>query len=175
MTTVLETDRLVLRRFDTGDADFIIQLLNEPAFIANIGDRGIRTREHATQYLTDGPIASYERHGHGLYLAVLKDSLTPIGICGLLKRDLFDHIDIGYAFLSDYWYQGYAFESASAVLEYARNSLGAATVIALVSPENLPSIRLLEKLGFGFSELRQMKQDDLPTAIYTNPPRLPVN
>jgi RimJ/RimL family protein N-acetyltransferase len=164
--TVLETPRLLLRHFTTDDAGFILRLVNEPAFIANIGDRGIRTLDQAAIYLTDGPIASYADHGHGLYMVELKGSREPIGICGLLKRIQFEDIDVGYALLPEFWRRGFAFESACGVLEYARTTLEAEKILALVSPENFPSISLLEKLGFEFAELRQMKEDGLPTAIY---------
>jgi ribosomal-protein-alanine N-acetyltransferase len=172
--TVLETDRLLLRHFTTDDADFILRLVNDPAFIANIGDRGIRTRDAAVIYLTDGPIASYAQHGHGLYLVALKESQEAIGICGLLKRIQFADIDVGYAFLPEFWSRGFAFESAAAVVAYARDVLGAAKILALVSPDNGPSIKLLEKLGFEFSELRQMKPQGLPTAIYSRSSKLPI-
>ena len=168
--TILETDRLVLRQFTTDDAGFILQLVNDPSFIANIGDRGIRTHDDAVSYLLDGPIRSYERHGHGLYLVALKPALEPIGICGLLKRIQFDDIDLGYAFLPDFWSRGFAFESATAMLEFARTTLASTRTLALVSPENARSIKLLEKIGFSFIELRQMKVDGLPTAIYAYPP-----
>jgi [ribosomal protein S5]-alanine N-acetyltransferase len=170
--TVLETDRLVLRHFTPDDAGFILQLVNDPSFIANIGDRGIRTHDDAVTYLLDGPIASYERHGHGLYLVALKATLVPIGICGLLKRIQFDDVDLGYAFLPDFWYQGFAAESATAMLEFARATLKFPRTLALVSPDNRRSIKLLEKLGFSFIELRQMKTEGLPTAIYVYPPEM---
>ncbi len=169
-TTVLETDRLLLRHFTTDDAGFILELVNDPSFIANIGDRGIRTRDDAVAYLLNGPIASYERHGHGLYLVTLKTTFVPIGICGLLKRVQFEDADLGYAFLPDFWYQGFATESAIAMLEFARTTLKAPRTLALVSPDNTRSIKLLEKIGFSFIELRQMKPEGLPTAIYTYPP-----
>ena len=172
--TVLETDRLLLRHFTLDDADFILRLVNDPAFIANIGDRGIRTLDDAAVYLTDGPIASYAQHGHGLYLVALKESQEPIGICGLLKRIQFADVDVGYAFLPEFWSRGFAFESAVAVLDYARDTLKASNVLALVSPENRASIRLLEKLGFEFSELRQLKPEGLPTAIYSRASSLPT-
>ena len=165
---ILETDRLVLRHLTTDDAEFVLRLVNDPSFIANIGDRGIRSVEQASTYLLDGPIRSYTDHGHGLYMVALKSSLTPIGMCGILKRIQFDDVDLGYALLPEFWSQGFAFEAASAVLHFAHSSLGVPRTLGLVSPDNLPSIKLLEKLGFIFSELRQMKPDGLPTAIYTH-------
>jgi [ribosomal protein S5]-alanine N-acetyltransferase len=166
--TVLETDRLLIRHLTVDDAEFILRLVNEPSFIANIGDRGIRSHEQASNYLLDGPIRSYAEHGHGPYLVALKQSLEPIGMCGLLRRAQFKDADLGYAFLPEFWAQGYAFEAASAVLRFAHESLGFQRTLGLVSPDNIPSIKLLEKLGFEFSELRQMKPSGLPTAVYTH-------
>src|SRR5687767_1434093 len=100
---VLETPRLILRHFTVEDAAFIVRLLNEPSFITNIGDKGVRTLEQAAAYLREGPIASYVRYGHGLYAVVLRETLQPIGMCGLLKRQHLDDIDLGYAFLPEVW------------------------------------------------------------------------
>jgi len=167
---VLETDRLILRFLTTDDAEFVLRLVNDPSFIENIGDRGIRSLEQATNYLLDGPISSYRHHGHGPYMVVLKSVQAPIGLCGLLKRVKFDDADLGYALLPEYWRQGYALEAASAVLDYAYDSLKLPRTLGLVSPDNTPSISLLEKLGFEFSELRQMKVDGPPTAVYVHTP-----
>jgi [ribosomal protein S5]-alanine N-acetyltransferase len=145
---VAETKRLVLRRFTASDAAFALRLLNEPSFIENIADRGVRTLEQAARYLLEGPIASYQRHGHGLYLVELKPSLQPIGMCGVLKRDGFPDVDLGYAFLPEFWSRGFAFESASAVLDLVRSVLRLPRIVAFVSKGNATSIRLLRKLGF---------------------------
>ena len=158
-TTVLETRRLRLQRFTAGpeEAEFALRLLNEPSYLQNIGDKGVRTLEQAVRYLCEGPIKSYELHGHGLYLVVLKETQELVGICGLLKRDQFKDADLGYAFLPEFWSRGFAFESAAAVLEYGRETLGMSKVIALVNPANTPSIKLLEKLGFSFAETVKME------------------
>jgi [ribosomal protein S5]-alanine N-acetyltransferase len=84
---VTETPRLTLRRMNTKDTAFMVALLNEPSFIRNIGDRGVRTTADAESYITAGPLASYARFGFGLYVVELKTTESPIGICGLLKRD----------------------------------------------------------------------------------------
>jgi [ribosomal protein S5]-alanine N-acetyltransferase len=165
MQPVLETERLILRRFVAGDAAFILRLLNEPSFIANIGDRGVRTREEAERYLLDGPIASYERHGHGLWLVARKETPHPIGMCGLLKRDQLPDVDLGYAFFPEFWAKGYALESARAALDWAC-SHGIARVVAIVSPGNAPSIRLLEKLGFAFERFTTMSPGAPDVALY---------
>jgi RimJ/RimL family protein N-acetyltransferase len=149
---ILETKRLVLRRLTASDAAFILELLNEPAFLENIGDRGARTLADARRYIARGPVASYRKFGFGLYLAERKDSGTAIGICGLLKRESLDDVDIGFAFLRRYWSQGYARESAAAVMHYGWTKLRLPRIVAITKPTNQASIALLEKLGLRFEK-----------------------
>ncbi|MEA2206372.1 MAG: hypothetical protein QOE77_3148 [Blastocatellia bacterium] len=153
---VLETDRLNLRRISTDDAEFILQLLNEPSFLEFIGDRGVRTLEDARNYILNGPMASYERFGFGLYLTELKEPRVPIGMCGLLKRDTLEDVDIGFAFVPQYWKQGYAMESAAAVMAHAKDAFGLNRLAAITSPGNEPSIALLLKLGMRFEKLTRL-------------------
>lgn len=148
-----------LRRLSVDDADFILKLLNEPSFIENIGDRGVRTIEDARAYVLNGPVASYEKHGFGLWMVEAKQSGARIGICGLLKREVLEDVDIGYALLPEFWSRGYALESASAVLSYARDALGLKRVLAVVSPDNQSSIRLLEKIGFEFEKMVSLSEN----------------
>ena len=164
---LLETPRLSLRVLTEDDAAFVLGLLNEPSFIRNIGDRGVRTIEDARAYLAQGPIASYARFGFGLYLVELKTARTPIGICGILKRDQLPEPDLGFAFLPGYWSQGYGLESATAVRDYARATFGLPRLLAIVSPANATSIRLLEKLGFGSSSLTRLTPDADEVKLYT--------
>lgn len=154
---VLETLRLSLRRLTLDDAPFIVRLLNEPSFVRNIGDRGVRTVEQASSYLENGPLESYERNGFGLYLVELREDGAPIGICGLLKREELDDVDLGFSLMPEYWGCGYAFEAASAVKQYAREVLGVARLAAITAPHNAPSARLLEKLGFTFERMITMR------------------
>lgn len=163
---VLETNRLSLRRLSVDDADFILKLLNEPSFIHNIGDRGVRTIEDARAYILNGPVASYEKHGFGLWLVETKESGAHIGICGLLKREALEDVDIGYALLPEFWSRGYALESASAVLSYARDELRLKRVVAVVNPKNQGSIRLLEKIGFEFEEMVRLSEDAPEIKLY---------
>ena len=149
----LQTERLTLRKLTPGDAPFILELLNDPSFLRYIGDKGVRTRDDAIGYITAGPIASYERHGFGLFLVELKQTGEPIGICGLLKRDWLDSADVGFAFLPRFWSQGYAQESASAVLEFGRDICRLRRILAITSPDNAASIALLTKIGFTFDRV----------------------
>jgi ribosomal-protein-alanine N-acetyltransferase len=146
----LETARLTLRRFTPDDAPFALELVSQPSFIANIGDRGVRDLATAQRYLNEGPLASYAQHGFGLWHVARKSDGAPVGMCGLLRRETLPDADIGYAFLPQYWSQGFAFESAAAVLAQAAPRYSLARVLAVVSPHNAASIRLIEKLGMRF-------------------------
>ena len=151
---VLETERLRLRPFTTDDAPFVLTLLNEPSFLRFIGDKNVRTIEDARRYLLTGPIASYQQNDFGLLLVELKDAHTPIGMCGLIKREELPEPDIGFAFIPDYWGQGFAFEAATAVMNDARERLNRTQILAIVNPDNDASIKLLERLGLRFEHVR---------------------
>lgn len=164
--TILETERLLLRHLSIEDADFILELLNEPSFIRNIGDRGVRTIDGANSYILNGPVASYAKNGFGLYLVKLKETDESIGMCGLIKRDTLEDVDIGYAFLPRFWSKGYAVESARAVKEYAKNAVGLNRVVAIVDPENEGSIRVLEKIGLQFEKMVKLSEDDIELKLF---------
>jgi RimJ/RimL family protein N-acetyltransferase len=166
--TVIETNRLVLRRLSPDDAEFINELLNQPSFLRYIGDKEVRNSADAVRYIQTGPLASYERFGFGLYLVELKETGVPIGICGLLKRDSLPDVDIGFAFLPNFWSQGYAFESASAVMTYGRDVLGLRRIVAITSPDNDASIRLLERIGLRFEGLIKLSEDQSEVRLFTS-------
>ena len=152
-SSVLRTERLELREMGVDDADFMLQLLNEPSFIENVGDRGVRSAAEARRYILDGPVASYERFGFGLYVVELSALSLPIGICGLLRRDWLKDVDLGFAFLPRYWSRGYAYESGSAMTRYAQEVVGLSRITAITAPDNEPSMRVLGKLGFTFERM----------------------
>jgi len=148
--TLLETERLNLRELAFDDAPFILTLLNDPSFLRYINDKNVRNLEDARQYMLNGPMNSYARNGFGLYLVALKESQTPIGLCGLLKREELPDADIGFAFLPEFWGKGFAQEAAVAVMKDARERLGLTRLLAIVMPDNHASIKLLEKVGMKF-------------------------
>ncbi len=154
---VIETKRLMLRQLELRDAGFILELLNEEAFLRYIGDKGVRTLSDAREYIDKGPIDSYDRHGFGLYAACLRDA-TPVGICGLVKRDGLADVDVGFAFLSRHCSRGYAVESASAVLAHARKDLRLQRVVAVTAPDNAGSIAVLEKIGLKFERMIRLTE-----------------
>ena len=157
---ILETNRLLLCRLTTDDAAFMLKLLNDPDFLLYIGDRGVKTMEDARRYILNGPVASYEQFGFGLYLTKLKDAKIPIGICGLLKREALTDIDIGFAFLPEFRKKGYAFESASAVMHHGKSVFNLKRIVAITAPDNHRSIKILEKLGLAYREMVKLSSDD---------------
>jgi len=149
----LQTKRLRLRWFAPGDAELLLAVWNDPAFVRNVGDRGIRTLEQAGDALASGPLKLYAEHGYGPYRVALADDDEPIGLCGLFKREYLDDPDIGFAVLPDFCGQGFAYEAAIAVMDHARHGLGLGRVTAIVSPGNTRSVALIEKLGLRFETM----------------------
>ena len=147
---VIETERLRLREMSEGDAEFVLEILNDEGFKRFVGDRGVRTLEGAARYIEERFVGSYRQHGFGLWLVEAKDEAVPVGICGLWKRKELNVVEVGYAFLPPFRSKGYAFEAASAAQVYARDVLGLARLYAVVNPDNAISIRVLEKLGMRF-------------------------
>lgn len=144
---IAKTSRLTLRELQLSDAAFALRLYNDPSFLQHIGDKGVRTVEDAENNLQQGAIASYAQHGYGMWLVENQQGQS-IGMCGLIKRDFLTETDLGYAYLPEFVGQGYAYEAATAVLAYAAQHTALKTLVAIVSPDNLASKSLLEKLGF---------------------------
>jgi RimJ/RimL family protein N-acetyltransferase len=163
---LISTARLELRRFTLDDAAFILQLVNDPSFIRYIGDKGVRNLEDARRYLREGPLASYDRFGFGLFLVATKDDGQPVGMCGLLKRDTLDDVDIGYAFLPAFRSRGFACEAGEAVLAYGQRGFGLSRIVAITTPDNVASIRVLTRLGFQFERGIQMSTGADELSLY---------
>ena len=157
---VLETDRLILRRFSVEDAPFILALLNDPAWLKFIGDRGVRTIEDARKNILNSHVATYERLGFGFYLTECKLAGVPMGMCGLIKRAGLDDVDIGFAFLPQFCGQGFAVEAAVAVMAYGKNTLDLKRIVGITSQNNLASIKLLEKIGLKFERMAQLPKEN---------------
>ena len=153
---VVETERLVLRRMTLADAPFMLETLNEPSFIRNVADRGVRTLDDAAEYIGSKIMPSYEKFGFGFYIVALKESGTPIGICGLVKRETMEDVDIGYSLLDRFAGNGYAYEAAAAVMEHGRTAFGLERIVGVTAPDNHRSIKLLEKLGLRYERMVQL-------------------
>lgn len=163
---ILKTPRLTMREAKADDAAFILDLLNAPGFIRGIGDRGVRSLDQARDYIETRMTSSYRDHGFGMWVVTAEGEDEPAGLCGLVRREVLPHVDLGYAFLERWWGRGYAREAAAAVLAHARGALGLATVAAIVNPDNTASRRVLETIGFRFVDVRQLDGWDQPSAYY---------
>ena len=153
------------------DAAFFLEVLNEPAFIRNVGDRGVRTVADAVTYMRERVFAQYERHGFGMWLVELSGSCEPVGTCGLLKRDTLEDIDLGYSFLERFWSRGFALEAAQAALHEGWEVLKLSRIVAIVAPHNDASIRLLHKLGFEYEKkIRLAPEEQELLLLATEPP-----
>lgn len=167
MEIVIETERLILRKFTLNDAAFMLELLNTPMWLRFIGDRNVRTVKEAEQYLLDGNIRSYQEYGFGFYVVVVKETNESIGICGIKKREGLDDIDIGFGFLPQFMGNGYGYEAASATLYYASNNLKIKRIVAIVNPENATSISLIKKIGLQFEKMFQFSQNDIELMLFS--------
>jgi len=157
---IVDTPRLVLSRLAPEDAPFILALLNDPAWLRYIGDRGVRTLDGARDYIVQGPMAMYAREGFGLWKTALRANGDPIGLCGLIKRPALDDVDLGFAFLPAYRRRGYGREAAAACLDYARDAARLRRLVAIVSSDNADSLRLLAGLGFAYERKIRLAGDD---------------
>jgi RimJ/RimL family protein N-acetyltransferase len=165
---ILETERLVLREGSDSDADvaFLLELLNSKGFIEGIADRGVRTLAQSRDYMRERLMSSYAEHGFGMWVVTPKAKTAPIGLAGLVRRDILPHVDVGYAFLEHAWGKGYAEEAARGVLEHARGSLGLGTICAIINPSNLASRRVLEKIGLRYIDTRDLPGWNEPSCYF---------
>lgn len=166
MNYILETQRLRLRTLTLDDTAFIIALVNSPGWLKYIGDRTIKTQEQAKGYLENGPWKSYRENGFGLWLVETKGNNTPVGMCGLLRRDYLDHPDIGFAFLPAFTGMSFGFEAAAASLTLAKEQLKLPAICAITMPSNHSSIKLLEKLGLKFVKSFSSPTDQEELLLY---------
>lgn len=157
---IIETERLTMRKFTDDDAEFIYRLLNTEGWLKYIGTRNINSPDDARVYITDKLMAGYERNGFGFYMMELKENGKPVGMCGLTKREALDDADIGFALLPEYEGNGYAFEAASASMEYAEKVLGLKTISGITVEYNKPSIKLLERIGLTFDKKVNLPDDN---------------
>jgi RimJ/RimL family protein N-acetyltransferase len=163
---ITETERLRLRVINTDDAAFYLRLVNQASWIQNISDKGIRTIEQAAISIRDGALALQAKQGFSFYVVEKRDSQMALGLCGLIKRDSLDDVDLGYGFLDEHAGHGYAHEAAQAVVHYAQHTLQLPRLAAITSPDNLRSQHLLVKLGFQLQREITMPNETRPTFLY---------
>lgn len=149
----IETERLRMRAVTLQDTGIMLAVWNDPAFIRNVADRGIRTDDEAREAIENGALQLFRDFGYGPCCISLKSDGAMIGICGLFKRENLDEPDIGFAILPGFCGKGYAYEAAAATVKYAREQLNLRVITAIVSPNNAASIGLIEKLGLRFERV----------------------
>jgi [ribosomal protein S5]-alanine N-acetyltransferase len=160
---ILTTKRLGLRKLALSDAEFVIELVNDPDWLRNIGDKNVHSIADAERYLTNGPMSLYEKHGVGLWAVVLTESGLPIGMCGLVKRDALEDFDLGFAFLPAYRGKGYA---SQGVLQFVKEVMKLKRLAAIVNRDNAPSVKLLVKLGFELTGELQLPGETNSVNLY---------
>jgi RimJ/RimL family protein N-acetyltransferase len=159
--TELSTPRLRLTPVTPTDADFVLEILNDPGWLANIGDRGVRTADQARAYIAD------RFEGKAWWVVREADSGEPLGLAGIVpSRPGLETPDLGYAFLARHSGRGYATEAARAVLDHARGPLAIARLAAITTLSNAPSQRVLEKLGFVRGEDRRLPDHEDDSAYF---------
>ncbi|MDQ6860389.1 MAG: GNAT family N-acetyltransferase [Verrucomicrobiota bacterium] len=156
MKMILETERLRLREFTLDDGELMLEILNEPGFIRFVADRRIRTPEEAAGYMAEKILPSYERYGFGFYVIERKEDGAPLGMCGLIKRDTLEHVDVGFSIFERFWGRGYATEAARAVMQYGLTTLALPRIVAITAPDNVRSAAVLEKIGLRFEKMIQL-------------------
>ncbi len=165
--TILRTERLRLRELTLEDAEFIHELVNDADWLRYIGDKGVSTLDDARRYLREGPLASYARNGFGLWCVELLATSEALGICGLLRRDTLPDVDVGFAFLARHRGRGYAREAARATLEHGFDSLRIARIVAITSPDNFASQRVLESVGMRFETAVRLPPGEEDLSLYS--------
>lgn len=165
MNIIIETERLYLAEATTKDAGFMLALLNSKGWLEFIGDRQVRTETEAAKYLEERVISAYAA-GFGMYNVILKSTGEMLGMCGLVNRSTVEGIDIGFGFLPQYMGKGYAFESAKAVLSFAKNNLKLRAVAGITMQSNIRSRKLLEKLGLTIAKSYNDESDGSPMYLY---------
>ncbi|MPS74788.1 MAG: N-acetyltransferase [Chryseobacterium sp.] len=163
-----ETERLILKSAEVQDADFFLELYNMPSFIKYIGDRNLRTREDAENYIKNRFLPQIEKLGFGNYVVILKEDNTKIGAVGIFEREGLDVLDIGFSFFEKYEGKGFAYESANKLKEVAATDFGVNKISAITTKDNYSSQKLIEKLGLKFQKMVAIPNDDEELMYYEN-------
>lgn len=168
---ILETARLRLRWFTPTptDADFLRALLNDPGWLANIGERNVRTRRQALAWIATRHTATYGRLGFGFWAVERKSDGVLVGMCGLVKRDTLMEADVGYALMPAFRGQGYAREAAAACVRYARDVLGLPEVWGITGPANAGSAAVLRQVGLHDAGITRLVGEERETWLFKSP------
>lgn len=163
MQIVLETERLVLRLFTPDDAALIYDLNSDNEVVRYTGDP-IRDMEHAKEVLETVILPQYALYNHGRWAVLAKPEMEFIGWCGLKNRPERQEVDLGYRFKKTSWGKGYATEAAFACIKYGFEKLNLPRIVGRAMPQNIASIKVLEKCGMQY--IGEEVVDDHPAKTY---------
>ncbi len=162
-----ETERLILQPTTSADAEFIFELVNTPKWLANIGDRNVKSVEDAKTYIKERMTPQLEKLGYGNYTLIRKVDNRKIGTCGLYNREGLEGIDIGFALLPDFENLGYGYESAAKLVEVGINEFQIKRISAITTKENIASQKLIEKLGLKYVNIIKIPDDEEELLLYS--------
>lgn len=162
----IETDRLIIRPFTIDDLDAAYAMNLDPEVSQYTGDGGIVSREEMERRIVEDVLGDYAKYGYGRLAVELKSEKKFIGFTGLKYLADMDEVDLGYRFMKRYWGMGIATESGKASMDLGFNKLGLDRIIAMVLPENVGSIKVLEKLHFNYE--KDVVEDGLVARLYAS-------
>ncbi|WP_300801128.1 GNAT family N-acetyltransferase [uncultured Acetatifactor sp.] len=149
---ILRTARCLIRETVPEDVESFYQIYSHPAITEYM--EGLYPEvEEERQYVRDYIEKVYTFFGFGVWTVVERESGAVIGRAGFSYREGFDEPELGFIIGVPWQRRGYAEEVCRAVLAYGWSALEFRQVQALVEPENIPSVRLCEKLGFRKAEV----------------------
>ena len=163
---MIKSDRLIFEQPSPEHASFIFRLLNDPDWIKYVGDRNIKTNQDAITFIEERLLALFREWGFGLWIVRQTSDKTPLGICGLVKRESLPDPDLGFAFLPEYRRQGFAREASTAVIDFASREKNLKRLLAITVSYNKPSKNLLTDLGFIFQKNIELSDDDEQLELY---------
>jgi RimJ/RimL family protein N-acetyltransferase len=162
---MFETERLIIRQAKLEDAPLLFELNSDPEVVRYTGDASFNDMMEVLDIIKNRMIAQFEKYKMSRLMVFLKDG-TFLGWCGLKYFPETNEVDLGYRFSKKHWGKGYATESSKAMLEYGFNTLNLKRIIAKAMPENVNSIKVMQKLGMTFRGYVHDPTDPHPFVLF---------
>lgn len=145
--TLLETERLILRRYNRDDLDRLDRLNSNVEVMRYIGDGSLRTREQTLASIIRTQRVYELFPGLGFWIAEEKPKRKFVGVFALIYIPQTVEVEVGYRLAKSAWGRGLATEGASALVRYGILELGLDRVVGLTHPDNAASQNVLMKSG----------------------------
>lgn len=162
MTQILETKQLYLRQFMPEDAVHFFEMNKNPQVIKYTGDTAFKDKEAAATFINN--YNAYAQTGIGRYAVIRKSDEQFLGWCGLKYHSSERTVDIGFRFYQEFWNQGYATQSAKAVIQYAFEVLKYLKLVAHAHKNNKASHNVLLKCGM--TVMHHFDYEGMPAVLY---------